>query len=334
MAEVLIHIGAHKTATTYIQLTLAALRDRLATRGVVYPSIWHDSNGAPGHVGLANAIRQKHFAQLGQELQCLRKQNDRLLVISAEDLEVLDDAEVGELARLLDGAPVRIVYYVRRWSEALRSTWQESVKHGTPRTLPEFICGHILNANRSPVINFGAVLARYARAFGADRIRVASYSHLTDTGIDIAQHFLTTFLEVTDEELPISGRPNASLNMLDTEVIRVLNCIRTHRTGVISDELGSWYMRRGRAQVGQPLLSAMQEHIGRIDIDESMPPFYEFHRQLRTCYASAVVPPTPVDNLFEPRVTRINYVRADYLTRIMIREIVEYIYQSFARESA
>ena len=93
-------------------------------------------------------------------------------------------------------------------------------------------------------------------------------------------------------------------------------------------------MRRGRAQVGQPLLSAMQEHIGRIDIDESMPPFYEFHRQLRTCYASAVFPPTPVDNLFEPRVTRINYVRADYLTRSMIREIDEYIYQSFARESA
>jgi hypothetical protein len=255
-------------------------------------------------------------------------------VISAEDLESLDDAQVIELSRLLDGTPVRIVYYVRRWSEALRSTWQESVKHGSRLTLPEFICGQILNACKSRIINFGIVLDRYARAFGADRISVASYSHLTDCGIDIAQHFLATFLHVPDEKLPISGRPNASLHLLDTEIIRILNCMRTQRTGVVSDELRNWYMRRGRTQVGQPLVSAMQEHIGTIDIDESMPPLYEFHRWLRTRYASAIVPPAPADNLFVPRVTRINYVRSDYLASMMIREIVENIYESFTREIA
>jgi hypothetical protein len=334
MAEYLLHIGAHKTATTYIQLTLNALRDRLASNGVLYPSVWRAAEDNPGHAGLVQSIKAGNFDQLRSQFDCINAQQFRVVLISAEDLEAVNDSQIDALRDLLDGSPVRVIYYVRRWSEALRSNWQESVKHGSLLTLPEFITGQMLNAGCSRILNFGATLDAYARVFGTESITVASYSQLVDSGIDVAQHFLATFLDMPDLELPIQGRPNASPNIFDTEMIRILNSIHRARSGTSSEQLRNWYLDHGRLLVVPPMLSAMRANIGVVEIDETMPPMQELQRKQRTQYAGSIVPPAPELDLFEPRAAKLQYVRPDHLTGYMIPEMIQHIYQSFVRETA
>ena len=50
-----------------------------------------------------------------------------------------------------------------------------------------------------------AVLDRFSAVFGPEAVKIVSYSHLEDNGIDIARHFLATFVDPGDFALPAMG---------------------------------------------------------------------------------------------------------------------------------
>ncbi len=47
MPRFTLHIGAHKTGTTYLQRVFHALRPALETAGIVFPSFWSQSDDQP-----------------------------------------------------------------------------------------------------------------------------------------------------------------------------------------------------------------------------------------------------------------------------------------------
>jgi hypothetical protein len=331
MPRYLIHIGPHKTGTTYIQSRLDTARDRLRAVGVLYPTTWRASDVMPSHLRLFERIRRRELEPLRREVAALPVESDGLVVISSEDLQYLDEQEVRILFEALGTANVTIVYYCRRWSELLPSVWQERVKHGSDEPLVEFMLLQTAHAPRSAIANFAVVVDRYVGVFGAANIRVVSYSNLTDGQIDLADHFAATFLPLLPERLPQvpEARPNASLSIADMEMIRVLNALHRRHGAEPGSAIRDWYLRgRGTLDLSD-ITAAMTAHAVTIPFSDAIPVLDSLHRQLFARFRDLMVPPVATDRLFQPLRRNLGFVRQDYLADPTIVTRVGEIYRQF-----
>jgi len=322
VTHVILHIGPHKTGTTYLQDVLAALRDRLAERGICFPAIWSEATGGTSHRDLAWAIRSGDLGRIPEQIQEILASGYRTVVVSSEDLSSMALHQIVQLRTFF--GPARIVYYVRRWPERLPSTWQEIVKHGYAESLPEFFSAQVSHYHGFLMRDL-VILDRYAAVFGAENIRVVSYSYLVDNNIDIARHFLESLLDVTDVEPPDVGRPNASLPMNDIEVIRALNAIHLRGGGKGSAAIRNWYLDQKDGLELTPVLDAMRESVGTLRMIEAAPLLVPASREILTRYTTSMVPPWHPKTLHELREVDVPFVRQDYLLRPgvsdMLREI-------------
>jgi hypothetical protein len=150
MPRYLIHVGPHKTGTTYLQLRFDAARKRLCERGVIYPAELSASKMEPSHRRLFPDIRASNISYLRFVFEQSAHKDAEYVLISAEDLNHLAPQEPGSLREAIDGGPATIIFYCRRWSELLPSLWQEKVKHGCDETFPEFFSANIADPLASP----------------------------------------------------------------------------------------------------------------------------------------------------------------------------------------
>jgi hypothetical protein len=331
MPRYLVHIGPHKTGTTYIQSRLDAARDRLRAVGVAYPATWRAGDAVPSHLRLFERIRHRQLAELQRELGELTVDADGLVVLSSEDLQYLDADEVRILADLLGAANVTVVYYCRRWSELLPSCWQERIKHGDDQPLPEFLLLLTAHAHRSALANYGIVLDRYLGVFGAANVRVVSYSNVTDSQADLAEHFVVTFLPALPGGLPAASevRPNASLAATDIEMIRVLNALHRRCGGEPGSAIRGWYLRHAGTLDLSGITAAMTKASVTMAYSDAIPSLELLHQRLFQQYRELMVPPVSANRLFRPRQQDLAFVRQDYLTDPTIAAQVEQIYQGF-----
>ncbi len=312
MTRFVVHIGPHKTGTTYLQETLAALRGTLAERGISIPSVWDAAPGSPSHMQIAWAIRRGSVAAVQAQMRDILARRPEAVVISCEAFSRFDPGQVQQLRRLLGEAPAQVVYYVRRPPERLPSLWQETVKHGHAMTLPDFIAGELRQQDAFAEWDT-AVLDRFSAVFGPERVKIVSYSHLEDKGIDIARHFLANFVDPGDFALPSIGRPNGSLAAADIELIRALNAINARRGGETSAALRDWFLARKDALIPPSLPELMRANMGRIRLDERIPPLALPSRRVLDRYGASLVPPWTHDTLHAPRIIDAPFIQPGYL---------------------
>ncbi|MDZ7814366.1 MAG: hypothetical protein U5L74_15295 [Ideonella sp.] len=226
--RLVLHIGPHKTGTTYLQSRLlqhaAALR---AHSGINYvqagigPQFGHHKlcaelrQGGPGEAWAAAAQEWTHYP---------------CHIISSENFSRLPPAAVATLAELLAGLKVEICYVLRRPEALLYAAWQEQVKHGSPHSLPEFVAPHLAAPAHSPLLNPQVLLAPYLQAFEG-RLRVLSYDAIRAEG-----HSLVTALF---EGLQLGAAPatdnavvNKSMRLDRAEALRALNAWELSRHAV------------------------------------------------------------------------------------------------------
>jgi hypothetical protein len=330
LTRFILHIGPHKTGTTYIQHTLDALRDVLLKRGVCVPSIWNAAPGVPSHHRLVRAIRNRDLTLIQDQVREIVAQRHRYVVISCEGLSTFTPDQVAQLQQLLGSAAIQVVHYVRRWPERLPSAWQEHVRQGHATTFPEFIVRQTMGYDGFSRPDT-AILDSYSTVFGADQIKIVSYSYLVDNDLDIARHFLASFLDLPDIELPDVGRLNQSLSILDTELIRALNAIRTPRGDEWSTAMWDWYLTHKEGLVPDSVLDAMRASVGSICLDETTPPLVLLSRDVLTRYASSLVPPWDKNTLHELRAVDVPFVRQHYLLEPAVPKILRDIFEMYIR---
>ncbi len=331
MPRYVVHIGPHKTGTTYIQSRLAAARDYLRSAGVVYPATWRASHTVHSHLRLFERIRHRQLDELRREFVEQALDDDALVLLSSEDLQYLDAQEIRILADLLATPNVTIAYYCRRWSELLPSCWQERVKHGSDQPLPEFLLLLTAHAHRSAMANYGIVLDRYLGVFGPGRVRVVSYSEVIDSHLDLAEHFVATFLPPLSGGLPPAqeARPNASLAATEIEMIRVLNALHRRRGGEPSSAIRGWYRQYAGTLDLSAITAAMTKATVTMQFSDAIPALDLLHRRLFEQYRELMAPPVSANRLFRPRHRDLALVRQDYLADPTIAVRVEHIYQGF-----
>lgn len=308
-----VHIGPHKTGTTHLQQVFRGLRHP----GIVFPAAWGLADDQPSHKRLADALAagtpvRADFAE-------------PTLLISAEDLNLLEPNSIQALRDLLQGRDTTIVFYARRWSEVLPSVWQERVKHGFTETLPQFVNAVLAHPERAPFADFTPILDRYAAAFGKSAIRVVCYNEVAD----IARHFFQTFLPDADASDIGDARPNQSLPSEQTEMIRVLNMIHQQNGGARGPELREWFLRAAPQHDLTPIQTAIAAHQGTLPLSDEDPRLAAIHQRAWTTYGSQAVPPHPASGFFTPANRTLPFANTAYLGDPTVQQRYLSLYNAF-----
>jgi hypothetical protein len=224
MTRFIIHIGPHKTGSTYLQNHLTHNRAALSGRGIYYPREWTTPEIGWCHAELAKLLHQGKFDQIARTFADLKAAGWPAIVLSSEDFSSLSEDRLRFL-RECTGADTQIVFFARRWSELLQSHGQEHIRQGGTKLLPEFIAGILTDPFGSETINFSLVLDRVATAFGPSPLAVLSYNNILERGDNLFSHFAAKILGVEDLPIISPKRAHASLSIENIEVVRVLNVL-------------------------------------------------------------------------------------------------------------
>jgi hypothetical protein len=323
----IIHVGPHKTGTTYLQAGFFSHYSLLRDQGILYPKRW--IAGADfSHRALADRLRSCDDNELEHDFHDLRESGHKWILISSEDLVDLKPPAVTYLKSLLGDSPVEIVFYCRRWSELIPSGWQEIVKHGSIISLPAFLAAHISNPIGSNVINYHQALDKFARVFTKASLRLVSYNNLVNHDIDLLSHFLRTFVDFGMSVQSGNTRPNASLDLFDTELIRALNVIEGMRGKQRNAEIRQRYLQTKKRLDLSTVMSAMKQDVSVVVVNEDRAGLGTVHELLFREYGDRLVLPRPDHGLFRAQSREIRFVQGNY---VLADGVTEALYDIYAQ---
>ena len=314
MKRAIIHIGPHKTGSSYLQVCFARYRDALRQRGIVVPAAW-EQHGNVSHSGLVDAVREG--GDLAAAAEVIAREfaaGGETLLVSAEDFSTLSAAELQRLKTLLGDSAITIVYYIRRTSDILFSAWQEDVKQGNLFTFPEYFGLHLRNPEVSVFFNLEMRLRPFIEVFGKESIRIVAYSMLRDNDIDLFTHFAQHLLKWHPVEPPPDPQElNKAGTPAEIELLRALNVIETLRNPSapknLRDRLDA---SRGSLDL-EHIYVVMEAHQKFMVLSDAFPMISRFHKEQRQRFADNVVPPCPNEFFFRLVRKEIPFIAGDYL---------------------
>lgn len=218
MKKLYLHIGPHKTGSTYIQKTFFENREKLASAGLLYP----DENIGPqwGHHQLVEQIKGREEARINKFLSDLTQDT----IISSENLTYLGPDEIAFFGGFCTDFDVEVIYFKRGLAELLLSYWQEVVKHGSSVSYPKFVLRHVGNPFASGILNGVATLNKWKTVFGDKSPTIVDFDKIASDGADICDVLLHQVLGL-DLSFGAGEKINVSMNFVDVEIIRVLNAL-------------------------------------------------------------------------------------------------------------
>lgn len=236
-----VHIGPHKTATTYIQQNLFSNRDALAARGWIYPL--EGTDGLPAHHHIAHnaalylgGTETPVLAELGQRARAEGKN----IVLSAEGFCRWVPKRFQALAEILGQDRMELVYVVRDPFDILYSYWAEEVKQGYSKGFADRFIENFTQGPQSRLLNPMRDLAGHL-ATGL-KVRAVPYNVVVADKTDIYQHLCDSVLGLTD--LPVlDARPkNTAFPIELTEFLRLLTVLRAQGAPHIGSDLRHKFM--------------------------------------------------------------------------------------------
>ncbi len=238
-ARAVLHVGLPKTGTSFVQGTMRANLELLATRGVQLPAadgerlfaaVLHLTDRSQTW-GRSNERGRKHWAAVAAEA----RGHQGTTVISSETLCLATEEQIARILGDLSGVDVDVVITVRDPARQVPAEWQEGVKHGRRMGYDEFLETVLAEpapeepARRRTRDRFwraqdpAQVLDRWAGQVGAEHVHVVTCPP-PGAARDLLWTRFATVLGVTD--LPIQvpeAEANTSLGEVQTEVLRRVN---------------------------------------------------------------------------------------------------------------
>ncbi len=184
--QVYIHIGTHKTATTWLQHFFGKNEQELRKRGIFYPK-----SGRINHAQhrLAQSIWQREnknapletipvWKKLREELETAAEPS---VLITSEEFEWIAKPQL--IADFFGEIPVKIIVYLRRQDDYLESFYQQQVRDYEPRLTCDV--HEYISSRRLHFLDYGALLDKWERGFGAENIDVRRFEVQSLKGNDI-----------------------------------------------------------------------------------------------------------------------------------------------------
>ncbi len=234
----MLHIGAMKTGTTFLQQLLADHRDLLAQHGFRVPrdqarALRGVMNGAPA----ADAsIRRDRLAH--RFLRDIQEYDGRGSVVSWEFLSFWDRRQAQHLLDELPGVDVEVVLTVRDAARTMPAQWQTTCRNGTTLPWPRFARGigawldHGRDTRPARLFRRTQGIPRmldvWTDVVGTDRVRVVTVPASGDDPLLLWRRFAEA--SGIDPRLPVDPavRSNPSLGHPSCELLRRINEVLAH----------------------------------------------------------------------------------------------------------
>lgn len=233
-----LHIGLHKTATTYIQNVLSARRYDLLAQGVLYPlagsgmlargvdrpTVNTREGAQSGHALFTKPIdRQPLVSELLYELP----DTASTVLLSSEDFALGRMTPQEYLSAFNVFGTIKVVLVLRRQDDWIESFYKQAVdQYGNfeVRSFEEYL------ANEGPrLLDFHARFSPWRDLVGPDSFHVLSYDDIAGGGREICRQLVEiagiggpTLDKLTSVEVPRYD----SVRAIDTVGLRVLNSLR------------------------------------------------------------------------------------------------------------
>ncbi len=236
---VYLHIGAHKTGTTALQLFLSHNRKILENNGYLYPgrNVAHHDMAREFQLLTLQEITTDPRTATNKYFDEINNSNSEKIILSAEKFENLGP-HINKLKEfLLPRFLVKIIFYLMCQDEQIESMFNASIKnpdHRSKKTFSEFITNKSgVNQNNSPEIllsckriaelDYYSALRPWKDAFGEGNIFVRVNEH-EQLPMGIFHDFLSVLgLQINENYWIPEKRINKSLNWDLIEVIRLGN---------------------------------------------------------------------------------------------------------------
>lgn len=175
--RILLHFGAPKSGSTFLQRVLLRNRDRLRGCGITYP---HPGHGHPGNAARIADLTASSFAALfadGADTVVLSHEG-----IFATELEALPLARLARDA----GVTVQRVVFLRPWSEFVFGDYSQNMKQHFDRYVAtrnpyDGLRLEQIALRRAAEVDPVAVLLRWSRVIPSPRLVLASHLRIADT---------------------------------------------------------------------------------------------------------------------------------------------------------
>ena len=232
--RVLLHVGAPKTGTSFVQDILFTHRATLRERGILYPADRHDA-----HFLAALDLMELPWGGLEREAGGAW---DRLVAEVREwtgtaiiSHEILGTASRVHVARALeslgahDDTEIHIVYSARDLVRQIPAEWQENVKHRRTKQYGQFL-EDLRDEQRSAEVaqwfwgvqEVPDVLDRWAESIPRDRVHLVTVPPPGSSPTLLWERFAGLF-GIDPEEFKPTNRANTSLGVPESAMVRRLN---------------------------------------------------------------------------------------------------------------
>lgn len=224
-----IHIGSHKTGSTYLQKFFYDNEILLSINGIVYPKA--GCGGLFGQHDLVAGLKgdNKLFDDIVHSIGDEIHDNSDSLLLSSENFEYLTRPEIERLIGVFEFDNVKVIYFYRTWSPLLYSMWQEEIKHGSIVTYDNYALRHMAFPFSSKLLNYTIALQEYENVVGKENLSIGNYE------ISKRNNLLSVMLtqinaKITPDNTNRDFGLNASFDPFLVEIIRMMN-VFAHNAG-------------------------------------------------------------------------------------------------------
>ncbi len=230
--RVLLHVGAPKTGTSFVQDILFNNREALRERDILYAADRHDAHflAALDLMELPWGGLEREAVGAWSRLASEVRAWPGTAIISHE---ILGTASRVQVARALESlgpaADVHIVFSARDLVRQIPAEWQENVKHRRTKQYAEFLDGLRDEQRSSEVAQWfwgvqevPDVLDRWAESIPRERVHLVTVPPPGSSPTLLWERFAGLF-GIDPAEFSPSARANASLGVPESAMIRRLN---------------------------------------------------------------------------------------------------------------
>lgn len=234
--RVVLHIGAMKSGTTYLQAALYANRDHLADRGVLLPGKrWgRQVDGVLDVLGLEHHPTGRSVAGNWAKLADQVRDWSGTAVISVELLAPAGPRQIKRIAESLGRTKIDVVVTLRDLNRTIPAMWQESIQNGRSWLWDDYIAD--VERGRPRRGRTPADVSQASQTFWRQQnaVRLANlWSKVGRVHLVTVPHpgapadlLMSRFADVVGFDhttLEAAARANTSLGAASTEALRLMN---------------------------------------------------------------------------------------------------------------
>jgi hypothetical protein len=234
--RVVLHIGLHKTGTTYVQSVLRANRDRLAASGVLFPG----GKGQPSHTFAVYDLFGRRPRGTGDDritgqweamTRVVTESDLPVAVLSEEATSLASPAQARRAVRSFGDAEVHVLVTVRDLGRVALSAWQEDVKTDELWTWREYAAA-LADPNaraKAPARGFWlrqdapAILDVWTRVVPAERVHVVTVPPAGSAPGELLRRVGSVIGFDADALAEPEAWDNVSVGPVGTELLRRMN---------------------------------------------------------------------------------------------------------------